>query len=141
MKRVFLDANVVVDFIDASSRFHTSTVEMIKILRKKEIELFISPTTFVIVNHLLYKFLKNRALANQKLISLSDFFKYANTDQLVMDKVVSSGFNDLEDALQYFSAKSVNANFIITHNNKDFPLNDKTVLNFHYLLGMLKYKD
>jgi predicted nucleic acid-binding protein len=140
MKKLFLDANVVVDFLDASAKYHLITVELVRILRKKGIQLFIAPSTFVIVNHLLFRYIKNREIANQKMNSLSKLFQYSTEDQMVMDDVSESGFSDLEDAVQYFSAKTIKPDFIITHNNKDFPINDKAVLNFHYLAGKIKFE-
>jgi hypothetical protein len=140
MKKLFLDANVVVDFMDASARYHLLTVDLVRIMRKKGIQLFIAPSTFVIVNHLVFKYLKNREIANQKMNSLSKLFQYSTEDQLVMDDVSKSDFSDLEDAVQYFSAKTIKPDFIITHNNKDFPFHDKTVLNFHYLAGKMKFE-
>ncbi len=140
MKKLFLDANVVVDFMDASSKWHTVTVELVKVLRKQGIQLFIAPSTFVIVNHLLYKYIKNRVIANKKMMSLSQMFQYSTEDQLVMDDVSRSDFADLEDAVQYYSAKSIKPDFIITHNNKDFPVQDKSILNFHYLAGKINFE-
>lgn len=140
MKKLFLDANVVVDFMDASSKWHIVTVELVKVLRKQGIQLFIAPSTFVIVNHLLYKYIKNRVIANKKMMSLSQMFQYSTEDQLVMDDVSRSDFSDLEDAVQYYSAKSIKPDFIITHNNKDFPVQDKSILNFHYLAGKINFE-
>jgi predicted nucleic acid-binding protein len=140
MKRLFFDANVVVDFMDASAKYHLLTVELVRVLRKQGIQLFICPSTFVIVNHLVFKYLKNREIANQKMNLLSKLFQYSTEDQLVMDEVSKSGFSDLEDAVQYYSAKTIKPDFIITHNNKDFPFHDKTVLNFHYLAGKMKFE-
>ena len=37
-----------------------------------------------------------------------------------MNKVVQSDFNDLEDALQYFSALDAGIDAIITYNQHDF---------------------
>jgi hypothetical protein len=137
MKKLFFDANLVVDFMDGTSKYHVITVELIRVLRKQGIKLFISPSTFVIVNHLVYKYIKNREIANQKMNFLSQLFQYSTEDQWVMDEVSKSDFSNLEDAVQYFSAKTIKPDFIITHNNKDFPVNDNTVLNFHYLAGKL----
>ncbi len=133
MKRLFLDANIVVDFVDATSKFHLITVDVIEALRKQNITLFISPSTFVIVNYLVFKFIKKRLMADKKMKLLCKMFQFSTEDQMVMDEVSGSDFSDLEDAVQYFSAKTIKPDFIITHNNKDFPKYDKSVLNFHYL--------
>ena len=41
--------------------------------------------------------------------------------QTVMGKAIQSKMPDFEDAIQFFSALSIEADFIITRNLKDFP--------------------
>ena len=57
----------------------------------------------------------------------------------VMKKVMESGFTDLEDALQYFSAVQSRVQLIITKNKKDFLQTDGVrvihpaeFIEFHY---------
>jgi predicted nucleic acid-binding protein len=138
MRKIFLDANIVVDFLDGSAQYHRSSVALVVALRKQRITLYISPSTFVIANHVVYKYTRNRLEANKKLKSLSKYFLFTGEDQKIMDEVFASKFEDLEDALQYYSAKTIAPDYIITHNNKDFPVNDKKVINFHFMVGLLK---
>lgn len=49
-----------------------------------------------------------------KIIPLDEKVLYQSFD------VKSSGFSDIEDSMQYFSAKKAKCSFIITRNKKDF---------------------
>jgi predicted nucleic acid-binding protein len=138
MKKIFLDANIIVDFLDGSSKYHQSTLTLIMELKKQNVSLFISPATFIIANHLVYKYTRNRSDANKKLKALLKYFKFTTEDHKVMEEVVASKFDDLEDAVQYFSAMTISPDFIITHNNVDFSKKDKRVLNFHYMVGLIR---
>ena len=60
MKKVFLDANIIIDFLDASSWDHAHTVQCIHIIRKHFGKPVVSPITFVIVNFVMGKVVKNK---------------------------------------------------------------------------------
>ena len=47
-------------------------------------------------------------------------FTFTTEDNIVLKKVFASSFEDLEDALQYYSAKASDIDLIITKNKKDF---------------------
>jgi predicted nucleic acid-binding protein len=57
------------------------------------------------------------------------------TDKMI-DKALTSGFSDFEDALQYFCALQSNCNILLTRNEKDFKIAKIPVLSpFEYLKG------
>ena len=130
--KVFLDANIIVDFLDKPSYDNKSASEVLRIVRLIGRPVFISPTTFAIVYYIFTK--RNRQVKNIKEI-LKDFFsefEFTTENESVMEQVLSSDFDDLEDALQYYSAKFAGVELIITKNKKDF-LNAKNLLVLHPL--------
>ena len=130
--KVFLDANIIVDFLDKPSYDNKSASEVLRIVRLIGRPVFISPTTFAIVYYIFTK--RNRQVKNIKEI-LKDFFsefEFTTENESVMEQVLSSDFDDLEDALQYYSAKFAGIELIITKNKKDF-LNAKNLLVLHPL--------
>jgi predicted nucleic acid-binding protein len=60
VKKIFLDANVVIDYLDNSSRDHANAVQCIRIIRKHFGKPVVSPVTFVIVNFMMGKLVKNK---------------------------------------------------------------------------------
>ena len=130
--KVFLDANIIIDFLDKPSYDNKSASEVLRIVRLIGRPVFISPTTFAIVYYIFTK--RNKQVKNIKEI-LKDFFsefEFTTENESVMEQVLSSDFDDLEDALQYYSAKFAGIELIITKNKKDF-LNAKNLLVLHPL--------
>jgi predicted nucleic acid-binding protein len=118
--KIFLDANIIVDFLDKPNYDQGLAAEVIRLIRLSKKPVFISPTTFAITWYIFSK--RNKGAKNVKAV-LADFFSYfsfTTEDAAVMKKVLASGFTDLEDALQYFSAVQSGIQLIITKNKKDF---------------------
>ena len=59
-----------------------------------------------------------------------------------VEKALASEYKDLEDALQYYSAKEAKADLIVTRNVKDFVKHDIPVITpSEYLTGTQNDKD
>ena len=118
--KIFLDANIIVDLLDKPGYDHELAVEVVRIIRLSKKPIYVSPTTFAITWYLFSK--RNKGSKNVRAV-LIDFFKHfsiTSEDAAVMKNVLTSNFIDLEDALQYYSAKQQGIELIITKNKKDF---------------------
>lgn len=110
----------MVDFTNAGNTIHKPIVFMLnKSLQKKD-RLYCSPTTFAITYFFLSKNIRDTVKLNKKIKSLFSIFNFTREDSVIMEKVKSSNFADLEDAWQYFSAEDSNVDIIITKNFFDF---------------------
>ena len=118
--KIFLDANVIVDFLDKPSYDNNIAIEVLRILKEKKSNVFVSPTTFAITFYLFSERNKNLKNVNAVLKEFFRQFTFTTEDNVVMKKVFTSSFEDLEDALQYYSAKASGIDWIITKNKKDF---------------------
>lgn len=58
-------------------------------------------------------------------------------DKGVVEQAISSNFTDFEDAVQFYAAKSANADFIITRNTKDYTQSTISVLTAEHFLREL----
>lgn len=118
--KIFLDANIIVDFLDKPNYDQELATEVIRLIRLSKKPIFISPTTFAITWYIFSK--RNKGSKNVKgvLVNFFSYFSFNTEDAAVMKKVMASGFADLEDALQYFSAVQSGVQLIITKNKKDF---------------------
>lgn len=128
MKKIFLDANVIIDFLNKSSLHHQQAKETVIIIRKHYGKPFISPTTFAIAYYMFGKFIAKKALLNKNIKEIFSEFEYTTEDHKIMEDVLGSKFSDLEDALQYFSAASFSVDLIITRNVQDYHLSKIPVL-------------
>ena len=120
MKKIFLDANVILDYLDKSSRDHKDAVKCIRIIRKHFGKPVISPITFIIVNYILGKFTKNKQWHKDQMELIFTGFETTGLQPSFIKNSFGTYFTDLEDALQYLCAASVKAKLIITKDLNDF---------------------
>ena len=128
MRRLFLDTNVVPDFLAKREGFYEYAAKIISLPDNGEdILLLCSSLTFAnanyILTHLVGKDLSRRLL--------SDFFNrctITNVTNADVASALSSQFKDFEDALQYYSALHSYSDVIITRNKKDFSFSEIPVL-------------
>ena len=119
-KRIFIDANIIVDLSNSDGKLNrSSNILFTKLVNQKEI-LLCSPVSFAITYYFLSKQIKNNTLLNNKAKRLFAPFTFTKEDSSIMQNVMQSSFTDLEDALQYYSALDAKADVIITKNYFDF---------------------
>lgn len=120
MKKIFLDANIVVDYMDASSRDHEHAKACLKIIRRHFGKPCVSPVTFIIADFLLGKFIKNKEWHKQQMKVTFSEFEITPLLPSFVQKLFQTYFTDLEDGLQYQCALHAKAKIIITKNLDDF---------------------
>lgn len=120
MIAVFLDANVVIDFMDASAQDHKAAYEAIQIVRQHFSKPMVSPYTFIIANYLFSKHVKDKAQHREKMQFVFTGFVMTPVAASILDDIFSSRFLDLEDAAQYQCALQGKAELILTKNVHDF---------------------
>ncbi len=128
MKKVFLDANIVIDFLNKSSLYHPEAKQTLTIVRKHYGKPFISATTFAIAYYMFGKYISKKERLNKIIKEVFYEFKFIAEDEKIMKQVLASDFPDLEDALQYFTAASLPVDLIITRNVHDYFLSKIPVL-------------
>lgn len=120
MDKVFLDTNVVVDFLCERGEFYLPAARIVTKAYHKEIELCCSAMTFATVSYLMEKSKVPVTEIFRKLADFSSLCTPTTIDRSVINDTLTSAFTDFEDAMQYFSAKQYGATIIITRNQKDF---------------------
>ena len=120
MQKLFLDINIVIDFLGDRFPFSESASNLIYLAEDKKVELYVSPASYTVMYYILKKTMSHNQLINS--------FKQLNKSVRIMDigentiaASLDSGFPDFEDAVQYYSAKEVKGiGAIITRDKKDF---------------------
>ncbi|MBS1933968.1 MAG: PIN domain-containing protein [Bacteroidetes bacterium] len=120
MKKIFLDANVVIDYLDSSSKDHFVAKDCLQIIRKHFGKPVVSPITFVITDFILGKFIKNKEWHKKQMQLVFSAFEMTDLKAGYMDAVFKTHFVDLEDGLQHRCALQAKAFVIITKNLKDY---------------------
>ena len=71
----------------------------------------------------------NREGIREELRIIQQENNLVSVDEEIIENSLDSKFKDFEDAIQYFCAKKINAELIITDNIKDFILSDIRVIS------------
>lgn len=120
MIRVFLDTNILIDLLAQRSPFYLDAAKLFTLGDKDEIKLFISSLTLANTHYILSKQLGGDR-TRKVLRDLNTILEILPLDHKVISLALNDqGFNDFEDAIQYFTALNGNQDFLITRNLKDF---------------------
>ena len=122
MKKIFLDTNIIIDFLGERENFYEASAKVLTLADKKKIKIFTSPTSISNTYYLLSKF-ENTKIALEKIRKFKLLCHISVMDDEVIEKAIHSDFKDFkdfEDAMQYFSALATHCDVIITRNEKDF---------------------
>lgn len=138
-KRLFLDTNVILDLLGQRDPFYDSIAKLATLADKNMLTLLVSPISFVTLNYFISKF-ESRQIAQEKLRKFKIICTICKLDEHIIEKGLNSGFNDFEDALQYFSAVDSDCDIIITRNGKDFKKSLLPVMTADEYLQSIKPK-
>ncbi|MEO8116877.1 MAG: PIN domain-containing protein [Bacteroidota bacterium] len=119
IKRIFIDANVMLDLLSERKPFYEAIAKIATLAEKGKLILFVSPISFAIVNYFLAKF-ESSEIARIKLRKFKIICGVSFINDQIVEKSLNSSFKDFEDALQYFCATESNCDVILTRNGKDY---------------------
>jgi len=117
MGNVFLDTNIIIDFLDVNRKNHLKALELFKLLNEKEFNIYISEDMLRTIYYLIKD--KNKVL--QFLREIVKLWSVVSLGKDVINAAIEKSLNDnvdFEDALQCFCAKKYNC--IIITNDKKF---------------------
>ena len=118
MEKVFVDTNIVLDLLEKREAFYKDAQELFTLADQGKLKLFVSALTIANVHYLLCKHLKLEA---RKVISkFKVLVEVLPLDDKILQLSLASGFNDFEDAIQYYTAIENSVEIIISRNKKDF---------------------
>ncbi len=121
IKKVFVDANVIIDMFDKNRENCVVANMIMNYCVDKNIELYTSCDLVTTVYYILSKKGKKKALEDIKAASdIFELIPFANEDLnraiYLMEK--NQRFKDLEDTLQYVLAKKEGCDLILTNDKK-----------------------
>ena len=137
MQKIFLDTNIIIDFLGERANFYQPAAKILTLADQKKIEIYTSPTSISNTYYLLSRF-ENTKIALEKIRKFKVLCSISMMDDEVIEKAINSDFKDFEDAMQYFSALASNCDLIVTRNEKDFKNALLPVLNGESYLETLK---
>jgi len=125
--RVFVDTNVLLDVLANRVPFAADSSCIWTLAERGRIEAGVSVISFNNVYYVLRRH-GGRASAEKALRLLRDVFRPVAFDTQLLQQAVDAGFDDFEDAVQYFSAIRDEAGCLISRNPDHFPRSGLPVL-------------
>ena len=129
MKRVFLDTNILLDIIEARSKFLLASSNVLELAAQNKIRIFATSLTFA---NCAYVAKKNVGYSKtiEGLRTLKKLVSIAPMDDSQCEKALFSGAPDFEDRLQYEAAMAAGCEVIVTRDkNRHFPTDGIPVLS------------
>ena len=120
MTSVFLDTDILIDFLSGREPFGKDAIVLMNLVDKNEINAYTSSLSFSNLYYLSRKFASHN-LVIEKLKELSELIGILKVDDDSIRSALNSPFNDFEDAIQYFcTTKYKRIEMIITRNVRDY---------------------
>jgi predicted nucleic acid-binding protein len=120
MRKLFLDTNVILDFLGNRKPFAEHAAIIFDQAEKGKLSIYVSALSFSNLYYILHK-ATNHKKAMLLITTLNDLVNVVKVDQQIIDEAINSGFKDFEDAIQdSCAAKIKQLDALITRNLKDF---------------------
>jgi predicted nucleic acid-binding protein len=120
MKHIFIDANVVIDFLADRRPFSLDAARLFDLAVKGKSKIYISAVSYNNIYYILRQSLTNNATI-KLLEELAEMTEIADVTGDIIRKSFKTDFKDYEDAIQYYCALSIaKIDFIVTRDTKDF---------------------
>jgi predicted nucleic acid-binding protein len=116
---IFVDTDVVLDLLSERHPFYDDAAQLFSLADKGAITLVVSSLCFSNLNYILSK-QYSAASAKRYLQKFKTLVTVAAVTDKIVDLALLSTFKDFEDALQHYTALSIQADAIVTRNIKDY---------------------
>lgn len=138
MRRVFVDANIVIDLLCERYPWFTKVMRLFSMGDKGQVDLFCSSLSLATASYIM----ETRKMSPQEIFDaielLCQMCTPSTVDAGVVSGALNSGFTDFEDALQHGSALTVGADCIVTRNKKDFKASEIPVYEIDEFLDLME---
>jgi predicted nucleic acid-binding protein len=138
MKAVFIDTNVIIDFLANRAPFAVFASKIFNLAGHGKVKIYISAVSYNNIYYILKQTLSHSATI-KLLTQLEELAIIAAVDQSVIQNALKKDFKDFEDAIQHYCATNVKEiGLIITRDTNDFKKSELPVMTpeeaYHYLL-------
>jgi predicted nucleic acid-binding protein len=128
MKHIFMDTNVVIDFLANRQPFSLDAARLFNLAVGGKVIIYISAVSYNNIYYILRQSLTRNA-AIKLLAELAEMSEVVDVSGSIIRQSLKTDFNDYEDSIQYYCALSIpQIDFIVTRNTKDFKKSTLSVL-------------
>ncbi|MCC6286346.1 MAG: PIN domain-containing protein [Chitinophagaceae bacterium] len=138
MKQIFLDTNVIIDFLADRKPFSVDVAKIFNFAISGKVKLYISAVSYNNIYYILRQSFSNTETL-KLLDELCEMTEIADVTKAIIKKSLKSELKDFEDAIQYNCALSLNEiDFIVTRDTKDFRKSILPVMNPEEVLSIIE---
>lgn len=127
MKKIFIDSDVILDFLLDRKPFNNAIAQILELANNNEFKISVSPITITNLNYIIGR-LENKRKANSKTKKILKLVSIESVGQTEIDQAIESKFKDFEDAVQNYCAANSKHKLIITRNVKDYKESELAIL-------------
>ena len=140
MLHLFLDTNVVIDFVTNRKPFSAAALKIFLAAQRKQCKLYISAQSITTVHYFLSQLLSENE-TRKMLDTLMKYCVVIAVDQKVLQLSIASPIKDFEDAVQDVCAKSLaTLHYIVTRNQKDFKNSSHKIISPNEAMQLIDKK-
>lgn len=135
--KVMFDTNIILYLLLNRQPFCEMSARVIDLSATKVIEGYVSASAITDIYYLAYKTIRDKNKVCSLLEKLLQIVSVAGVAETEILAALKSGWNDFEDAVQYFTARNIEVSYIVTRNKKDYLSADIVVAEpqeFFYLM-------
>jgi predicted nucleic acid-binding protein len=136
MKRIFIDANVLVAVMNKEYPLFSDAARVLSLADRSDYDLYTSPVCLAIGFYFAQK-KSGTSLAKKKLKVLLEHIKVTTVDDKIVRQALSNlSIHDVEVGIQYYSALASGCTYIVTEEKGDYYFSDISVTSCKDLLRM-----
>src|SRR5947209_1245546 len=138
MKNIFLDTNVIIDFLADRRPFSLNAAKLFNLSLSGKIKIYVSAVSYNNIYYILLQSLSNNETI-KLLGELSEMDEITDVNKNIIQKSLKTDFKDFEDAIQYNCALGLNkVDFIVTCDTKDFKRGPLPVMTPEEAVGLFE---
>ena len=124
--KVFIDTNVFLD--SYLERDNGVAKSLFNFLENSNTEIYLNDISIINIAYIIRKKFSKDEIKEKINLMTNQYHIVCASERIIID-ANNSNFKDFEDGVQYFCAKEVEADLIITNNKKDFTFSEIEVLS------------
>jgi len=137
MKNIFIDTNVIIDFLGNRESFSNTATELFDLYAGHKKKIFIAAISYTNVYYLLCNQIKSHKTVISYLSTLYELTELIDINASVINQSIHSEFIDFEDAVQFYAALSnKKIDIIVSRDKKGFKKSTIPVLDVEQALSV-----
>lgn len=123
--KIFIDTNVFLN--SYLNRDNGISERIFTFLEEGNFEIYLNDISIINIAYIIKKDFSRDEIKDKINLIVNQYNTVCADEKIILD-ANNSKFKDFEDGVQYFCAKKINADLIITNNKKDFKFSDIDVI-------------